>query len=93
MSSAKVNFWVDFFIFLSFLATAFTGIILFFFLPGGIRQGGYQVFLGMVKRTWTVIHNWAGLIMIVLVIVHVILHWNWIVCMTKGIFCKGKKGK
>ena len=38
----------------------------------------------------TVIHDWSGLIMGILVLVHIVLHWKWIVSMTKSFF-KGKK--
>jgi len=32
------------------------------------------------------IHDLSGKIFIVLVIIHIILHWNWIYCITKNLF-------
>ena len=88
MNRNKLNFIVDFLAFISFLVVAKTGLIIFFFLPSGVRQGRYQEFFGIAKSTYSVIHDWAGIIMIVLVLIHLILHWRWIVCNFKNAFKK-----
>ncbi|MDD4468003.1 MAG: DUF4405 domain-containing protein, partial [Candidatus ainarchaeum sp.] len=31
------------------------------------------------------VHDWSGIVMIFLVVVHLVLHWNWIVSMTRVI--------
>jgi cytochrome b subunit of formate dehydrogenase len=84
MNKTKVNYAVDAIALVSFLVTAVTGLAMFFFMPGGVRQGRVQQFLGIQKGTWTGVHDWAGIVVIVAVLIHVILHWNWIVCMTKS---------
>ena len=33
-------------------------------------------------------HDWSGVALAVLVLVHLILNWNWIVCTTKSFFKK-----
>jgi len=91
MDKTKINYIVDFFITLSFIITAISGLIMFFFLPEGVQRGGYQQFLGLIKKNWVTLHNYAGIIMVVLVIIHFILHWDWIVCMIKGFFSKKQK--
>lgn len=88
MNKSKLNFVVDFLAFISFLVAAKTGFIILFFLPSGVRQGGYQEFFGITKSTYSAIHNWAGVILIILVIIHIILHWQWIVCGIKNLFKK-----
>ncbi|MEM0465915.1 MAG: DUF4405 domain-containing protein [Candidatus Pacearchaeota archaeon] len=88
MEKAKINYIVDFLMAVLFIVTTITALIIFFFLPSGVKQGGYQTFLGVIKRTWSNIHIWSGMIFIILVIIHFILHWNWVVCMTKNIFSK-----
>lgn len=88
MNRDKLNFLVDFLAFISFLAVAKTGLIIFFFLPGGVRQGGYQEFFGITKASYTAIHDLSGIIFVILVIVHLILHWQWIVGNLKNIFKK-----
>lgn len=88
MDKSKINYFVDILALISFLITGITGLIIFFFLPGGIRQGGYQEFLGITKVTFVQFHNYSGILMVVLVLIHFILHWDWIVCMTKNLFKK-----
>lgn len=88
MNRNKLNLIIDLFAFIAFLVVAKTGLIIFFFLPSGVRQGRYQEFFGITKATYSNIHDWAGIIMIVLVIIHVVLHWRWIVCNFLNIFKK-----
>ena len=88
MVQPKTNYIVDFLMTISFIVTAITGLIFFFFLPSGVKQGSYQTFLGIIKETWSRVHNGGGILFIVLIIVHFILHWNWVKGMTKNIFGK-----
>ena len=39
----------------------------------------------------SMLHDWSGLIMGLLVIIHLALHWRWIVSMTKNMFKRDKK--
>ena len=86
MDKPKINYLVDSIALISFLVTSITGLIIFIFLPSGVRQGRLQEFAGITKEVWNFIHIWSGILMLVLVVVHLILHWNWIVLMTKNIF-------
>ena len=84
------------------LVTIFSSIY-FLFLPNGGYQGGRNPYFGIViffsRSTWDVIHTWAGVIMIAIAAVHIPLHWNWIVSMTKRVFkimlgqCKGMNAR
>ncbi|WP_412733244.1 DUF4405 domain-containing protein [Minisyncoccus archaeiphilus] len=47
--------------------------------------------MGITKEVWNFIHIWAGILMLVLVIIHLILHWDWIVFTTKKVFGNNKK--
>ena len=91
MSKLKLNYLVDFLAAISFLIVAKTGLIIFFFLPEGVRRGGYQEFFGITKNTYVGIHNWSGIILIILIVFHFILHWQWIVCTTKNLFKENEK--
>lgn len=82
----KLNYFVDVLLILSFLAVAKTGLILFFFFPEGVKQGGYQEFFGITKRDYGEIHDFAGIAFIILAVIHLILHWDWLWCMTKNLF-------
>ncbi len=88
MNKTKINYWLDIILLISIIITSFTAIIIFFFLPSGVRQGGYQEVLGITKHTWSTLHNWAGLSFIILAIIHYILHLDWVVAMTKNLFKK-----
>lgn len=90
MNKMKTNYIIDFLAFVSFVITAVSGLAIKFFMPSGVRQGRFQEFLGIQKGVWSQIHDWSGIILIVFVIIHLILHWDWIVCMTKSIFQSDK---
>ena len=79
MNKSKINYLIDLAALVSFLITAITGLVIFFFLPSGVRQGRLQEFLGIEKGMWSVVHDWVGIIFIILAIVHFILHWNWVI--------------
>lgn len=95
MNKPKVNYVVDFLAFISFIITAFSGLAIKFFMPSGVRQGRFQEFLGIQKGTWSEAHDFFGILMILLVLVHFVLHWDWVVCMTKNMLksdnCEVKK--
>lgn len=88
MTRLKLNYIIDLLAAISFLLVAKSGLIIMFFLPEGVRRGGYQEFLGISKKTYISIHDWSGVVFIVLVIIHFILHWKWLVCTTKSFFVK-----
>lgn len=90
MNKMKTNYIIDFLAFVSFVITAVSGLAIKFFMPSGVRQGRFQEFLGIQKGAWSQIHDWSGIILIIFVIIHLILHWDWIVCMTKGMFQSDK---
>lgn len=86
MNKPKINYTIDLLTLISFLITAFSGLAIKFFMPSGVRQGRLQEFLGIQKGVWSEIHDWFGILFIVLAIIHLVLHWDWIVCMTKNVF-------
>ncbi len=84
----KVDYFIDVLMILSLVITTITSIILLLF-PSG-QKSGYNEFLGIIKRDWVIIHKIVGIIFLILMIIHLILHWKWIICMTKNIFNKNK---
>jgi len=91
MGKSKTNYFIDLLMLIFFVINAITGLIIFFFLPTGVKKGGYQEFLGIIKQNWVDLHNWSGLLLLLLVLIHLILHWNWIVSMTKSLIQKKNK--
>ena len=73
-----LNFWVDMATALAFALMVGTGILQKWILPPGSRGGAGYVWLGEGRHFWGDIHFWAGIVMLALVIVHIWLHWNWV---------------
>ena len=83
MKKAKLNLLVDILNFFAFLITAVSGLVLYFVLSiSGFKGGRAAVFksdfLGIERGLWKSIHIYVGIAMIVIVIIHLILHLNYI---------------
>ena len=87
LGKTRFNFWLDLTIFVTFAATAITGILLWLIIPSG-RGSGRLVFYGLTRREWVDLHNWVGLGMLLLVAIHLMLHWPWIICVAQRMFGK-----
>ncbi|MCC4766029.1 DUF4405 domain-containing protein [Methanosarcina sp. DH1] len=74
-----------------FFIVAVTGLVMYFLIPSGIPRGQYIVYMGLTKATWIWIHSKAGILIVILIVVHLILHGQWILCTTKRFFRIGKK--
>ena len=83
---AKLNYAVDVVIGLAFILSALSGLVLFF-APSGYQGGRNPYYLQPVlflnTHIWGVLHTWGSIAMISGVGAHLVLHWNWMVCMTK----------
>ena len=79
---AKINYLVDMGMAISFIAAFMTGLIKW---QGLIRLFGLRHKL-LPMEAITLLHDWSGVLLGVLVLVHLILHWRWMVCMTKSLF-------
>ena len=84
MKEVYTNYLVDAGLTVSFAVVLITGIMKW---PG--LQKAFSFSIKQVKMM-TLVHDWGGAVMSLLVIIHVILHWRWIVTITKSIF-KNKK--
>jgi hypothetical protein len=91
LSRTRTNYLIDLILTTLFFSVVGTGLFMYFFMPSGIPRGGQLVYIGLTKATWIWIHSRAGILMATLTVVHLILHWKWIVCTTKNFFGKGKK--
>jgi len=79
MNRAKLNYLIDALLFIFGMACALTGILK---LP--VLEFYKLKIVSMPLLSF--VHDWSGVIFLVLIIIHLILHINWIVCMTKIIF-------
>jgi cytochrome b subunit of formate dehydrogenase len=87
MSKTKLNYLLDAVIAFAFLLSALSGIVFLFAGSGGYQGGRNPDFrtevLGISREVWSDLHTWVSLVMIAGVGIHLVLHWDWIVCMTK----------
>ena len=91
MRKATRNYFLALVMLLLALFQAVSGFVLWLGLPRG--GGDYRVgrivesFKGLIllwsRQTWVDLHNWVAVALAVMVIIHLILHWKWIVYVTK----------
>jgi len=90
MNKVTMNYWVDVLIAVAFVISAITGLA-FLVMGSGGYQGGRNArfataFLGLDRAQWSDLHTLGSLVMISGVGLHLVLHWNWIVCVTRRMF-------
>ena len=89
LSKTNRNNWLlDSLLALSGLVVGLTSIY-FLFLPLSGSRGGRNPAYGLIilfdRHTWSDLHTWVGLAMIVIALVHFIIHFDWIASMTKRV--------
>ena len=88
-NKARLNYFVDLIIAAGFVLTAVSGLVLFFAGSGGYQGGRNPRYLREVlllsRFTWKALHDWGGMAMLGGVLLHLVLHWKWIVCMTRNL--------
>ena len=88
MNRTILNYWVDVGLAISFFTCFITGLIKW---PALIKIIGTTAYQSLHIRNISLLHDWSGLIMGILVIIHLGLHWKWIVAVTKSMFVKNTK--
>ena len=85
---AKINLIINLVIGVSFLITAVSGIY-FLFLPHGYlggRNPGWDPGLLFSRTTWDLVHTWAAVAMMLAASLHLLIHWRWIVNVSRRFF-------
>ena len=79
----KVNIIIDLVMFLAMAVSSFSGIVIKLIAPlrrtaesEWVREAAMWFFQVWNRRTWAHIHLWAGVIVMVLLVVHIALHWQ-----------------
>ncbi len=78
MKRNTMNFWIDLFTFIVLFAKIWTGLLVHYVLPPGQGRGHALELWGLNRHAYGVIHFYLAIAMIVLVVIHVWLHWSWI---------------
>jgi hypothetical protein len=82
MRKATLNYLIALVMALLGLVQLVYGFVLWPALPPGSRGGTFL----FSRDVWLTMHNRSALLLAAIVILHIILHWNWIVRMTKSYF-------
>ena len=88
MRKATRNYIIFISLFLLGLFQAISGFIMWLVLPSGQGyQGGKgsavpEVFI-WDRHTWINLHDWVAVALLVLVVIHLIFHWRWILYHTR----------
>ena len=88
-SKAKTNLVLDITIGIAFLVEAVSGFVLWLALPQGGYRGGRNPYYGrtliLSRDAWLTLHDWFAVVMVIGILLHVILHWKWIVGMIRKV--------
>jgi hypothetical protein len=84
----RINWLIDVSAFVGGLIASLTGIY-FLFLPSDGYRGGRNPYYGITilfdRHTWSNLHTWLGIAMIVAALAHLTIHWAWVKTMTKRV--------
>jgi hypothetical protein len=87
----KINFIIDVIMFLLMAVLAGVGLLIKYVLLSGENRWikyGRNVdlsFWGLDRHEWGTIHLWIAIALVALLVLHIILHWNMIICLYKKI--------
>ena len=84
MKKQVVKYLVDIGLLISFLLVTLTGIFKF----PGVREHLASLYAIIPRGPMSLIHDWSGIVMAVLVLIHLILNWGWIKSMTRLVIRK-----
>ena len=76
------NVAIDLLAYIAFVVLSMTGVIMYFILPPG--SGHSRSIWGLGRHDWGDIHFWAAVSFFSILVLHLILHWKWIVSVLKG---------
>lgn len=85
----RYNWLIDAVLFLGALFATLTGIYFFIYPVGGFMGGrnpDYGVTFLFGRETWELFHDWTGILMIAAALIHVVIHWRWIIGTLKRVF-------
>lgn len=85
MNRTKLNYWVDVGLTLSFFICFITGLIKW---PGLVKIIGVSAYKVLYVKNISMLHDRSGLVMGLFVLIHLALHWKWIVSVTKNMLVK-----
>ncbi len=88
MNRSLLNLMIDLLAAACLLVMVATGYILRFPLPPATNRT--HELWGMSRHEWGTIHSWASIVLLVVLAIHVALHWEWLFAMIHHRFVKTK---
>ena len=82
MVKKRMHAIIDTVAFVFFVFITATGLLMHYILPPG--SGHFMELWGMDRHEWGKIHFWISVGFLVILALHLILHWRWIISMLKG---------
>ncbi len=82
MNRTKLNPIIDVVAFAGFVVLTTTGVLMRYILPPG--SGHYSTIWGLDRHEWGGIHFWIAVIFFLILALHLVLHWRWIVSVVSG---------
>lgn len=79
----QFNMWLDFVLAFSFMLTAVSGVVLLAITGIPVPEIASGILLS--QTAWDMIHTWAGIVMVITTIVHLAIHWRWVVNVSRKI--------
>jgi len=90
MKESDWRYLVDALLFVCLIGMAFIGVLLGLVISEGpVSSGGSKYFLGLHRHQWGNIHAYLSIAFIILMALHIILSWKWIMSKTRQIFKRG----
>lgn len=78
MKRNVLNLLIDFLAAFCFVGMIATGYILHFPLPPGTHRS--LVLWGLSRHQWGEVHFWISLALLLVLLIHLVLHWQWVAC-------------
>lgn len=81
MKRSNLNFLIDILAFSCFLLLTTTGVLVHYVLP---KESGYfKQIWGLERHQWGEIHFWIAIAFLLILALHLLLHWRWLVSTAK----------
>ena len=92
MKKTDLHYFIDVLLFIDICSVSTLGLLLGFVIPKGRTPESLKYFLGLHRHEWGSIHLFLSVCLLVLLCLHVWLHWAWVVQTTKRHFGERWKG-
>lgn len=86
-----LNFIIDSVSFFAFVLLITTGVLMRYLLPPG--SGRISTIWGWNRHDWGDIHFWIAVIFLSILALHLILHWDWVICRIRGRKCEDSQAR